>query len=390
LHRALLIGALLSAQLSFGAAISLTNSGFNTDLSGWTTTGNVQSLGPTSVQTFNNIIWDITPAGPQMAAMNSNGAIANTLDAFFGLPGNTLQSLNLPGTHADPNAGGSLTNGSGMYQDFSAQAGDTVTMYYNYVARDYIPFNDPAFSVLVAPDGTFQAQTLSSIYGGGIEVGTAGNSGWRTISYTLDQTGTYRLGFAVVNDRDTVLDAALFIDDAPGSTGTENPGGLVPGSTPLFPLLPDSSGFGTFGWTNPQPGFWYDPPYAEAYTYELFGDDAFFSEFATPPAGFGYGDLVFTDLDGSNGSFTASAGVTYNITPTKKFTISGIPNLLIDFQSPDFATAFPAYLNWTGTADQLSISITPQDSPNVPEPSAFLLVTGGLIPFIWRARRRAA
>ena len=102
-----------------------------------------------------------------------NNVQASSLNAFFGVPANTLQSLN--------GAGGTLTNGSGIYQDFTGAAGDTVTMFFDYVARDYIPFNDPAFGLLVSPS-SFQAVALSSIYGGGIEVGTAGNSGWRAIS----------------------------------------------------------------------------------------------------------------------------------------------------------------------------------------------------------------
>lgn len=375
------IGMLACAAASQAASVSLLNHGFESGLGGWVTTGNVQALGSTSVITYNNIVWDLTPNANQMAALNSNGVQANTLDSFFGIAGNTLQALNQQGLHANPNAGGSLTNGSGIYQDFWANAGDTVTMFYNYVARDYIPYNDPAFSVLVSPSGEVNAQIISSIYGGGVEVGTAGNSGWRSLSYTLEETGTYRLGFGLTNDRDTVLDSALFLDVAAGSSTTPDAGPLVPGSTPLFPVLPDSSPFGgPFTFNNPTPALWYDPPFAESYTYTLFGD-AEFTQFATPPSGFGYGDLLFTDLSGSNASFIAQPGKLYDISDTNSFKLSGVPNGLIDFQSPGFTSAFPAYLDWSGIATKLQIDITPYDivnTPEVPEPGTYALIGAGL------------
>ena len=133
------LSVLACAAASHAASVNLLNHGFESGLGGWVTTGNVQALGSTSVVTFNDIAWNITPNGSQMAALNSNGVQANTLGSFFGIAGNALQALNQQGLHADPNAGGALTNGSGIYQDFWGNAGDTVTMFYNYVARDYIP-----------------------------------------------------------------------------------------------------------------------------------------------------------------------------------------------------------------------------------------------------------
>ena len=38
-----------------------------------------------------------------------------------------------------------LTNGSAISQSFMGLAGDTVSMSWNYAARDYIPFTDPGF-----------------------------------------------------------------------------------------------------------------------------------------------------------------------------------------------------------------------------------------------------
>ncbi|MDX2181661.1 MAG: PEP-CTERM sorting domain-containing protein [Bryobacteraceae bacterium] len=377
------LGALAATLTANAAVINLVNQGFETgDLTGWVSTGDVQATGPRSVVTFDDIVWDVGPNGLFMAAMNSNGEVATALDAFFGLPFGTLQNLNLEGSFPDPSTGGALTNGSGIYQDFMGNAGDTVTMYYNYVARDYIQFNDPAFGVLVGPTG-FEAVTIASIWGGGVEVGTSGNSGWRAITFTLQETGMHRLGFAVTNDDDTILDAALFLDVEPG---TSESGGVAPGETPEFPILPDSNPLGgPFEFTDPTPGLWYDPPFAEAYTYTLFGG-AEFIEFATPPPGFGFGDLLFTDLTGANASFVAMAGVKYAILPTSSFKISGIPNFAIDFQDPNFAIAFPAFLDWTGTATKLQIDITPHPDA-IPEPSTYALLGVGLAVLAYRRFR---
>lgn len=377
MRRMLAAVLMLGVGIFFASAapIVLTNHGFEEgDLTGWASTGNVTVSGPTSVVTFDGTVWDISPAGNFMAAMNSNGATAASLDGFFGLPAGTLQSLNTTGT---------LTNGSAIYQDFFGNAGDTVTMYWDYVARDYVPFNDPAFAVVTSPTGTF-VQTLASIYSGGLEVGTSGHSTWQEFSFTLTDTGTHRIGFAVTNDRDTILDSALFLDSEPGGSSA------VPGLTPSFPVLPDSNPLpGIFVFINPAPGLWYDPPFAEAYTYQLSGD-ALFTEFATPPTAYGFGDLTFQDLLGPT-TFTASPGQVYDISGlgTTNFMISGIPFGLIDFQSPDFPIAFPAFLNWSGTATELQITITPHPEEVIPEPSTYALMVAGLGVLAWFHRRKA-
>ena len=159
-----------------------------------------------------------------MAQMISGGSDQAGIEAFLGLDPGSLSAGN-----ANPD-GGALTNGSAIFQDFAGTAGDTLSMYWNYVATDYIPFNDPAYAVVVAPDGSEFITVLASIHGLGTTVGTSGNSGWDLFSHNLTQTGTYRIGFATFNDKDTILPSYLHLDNEPGTCepACPGPGGPVP------------------------------------------------------------------------------------------------------------------------------------------------------------------
>ena len=210
-----------AASVSSGAVINLSNQGFESgNLSGWTATGSVTASGATVIGQ-----WTVTPAGSYMAWLDSNDIFVPDLETFFGLSAGTLSS-------GLPSPLGSPTNGAGIYQDFTGNAGDTVTMYWAYVARDYESFNDPAFAVIRGPGGLQQVTVLASIYSGGITVGDFGATGWHAFTYVLPLTGSYRLGFGVVNTWDEGLDGALFLDNAAGSlSGSQIP---EPGTFFLF------------------------------------------------------------------------------------------------------------------------------------------------------------
>jgi hypothetical protein len=212
----------VAAAVSPAAVINLFNQGFETgDLSGWTATGSVSAVGPTVINQ-----WTVTPAGSYMARLDSNGVLVSDLETFFGLnPGTLVNGLPAPG--------GEPTNGAGIYQDFAGNAGDTVSMYWAYVARDYNPFNDPAFAVIIGPGDSQQVTVLASIYSGGITVGNYGATGWHAFTYELPSTGNYRLGFGVANTLDTALDGALFLDNAAGGLSG---GGEIPEPGTFFLL----------------------------------------------------------------------------------------------------------------------------------------------------------
>lgn len=211
-----------------GLSAAPANGGFESGLTGWNTLGPVIATPSTTVTTFNNTVWQINAYQTQMAQLDSGvgGAGIAAIESAIGLAAGTLQALN---------ANGPLTQGAAIWQDFAAAAGETVTQFFNYVARDYIPFNDPAFAAVVNV-GTGAAQVVSllaSIYGGGIEVGTAGNSGWQSFSFTAATAGTYRIAFITTDDLDTILPSALFVDSQAGSCVPDCPPIGVPAPASL-------------------------------------------------------------------------------------------------------------------------------------------------------------
>lgn len=204
-------GMLVSGSAS-AAVISLANGDFETGtLAGWTTLGSVNATLSTSVIAYDSTVWTIGAAGTTMAQLNSNGSGIASIETALGLASGSLNALN-----TNPN-GGSLTNGSAIYQSFSGNIGDTIGMAWDYVARDYIPFNDPSFAIIINPDGSAVIDVLASIHGLGIPVGTSGHSGWQTFGYSLTQTGSHMIAFVTTNDKDEVLDSALFIDNVAGT-----------------------------------------------------------------------------------------------------------------------------------------------------------------------------
>lgn len=192
------------------AQISLVNGGFETgDLTGWSTIGLVNASPSTTVTTYNNVVWTVNAAGSYMGQMISSGESVSNIESTLGLSAGTLNALN-----TNP-SGGSLTNGSALYQTFSGQAGDTISFWWNYVATDYVPFNDPAFAMLIGP--ATEVGVLASIHGLGVAVGTSGNSGWISNTFTLTQDGNYTLAFVTTNDKDQILNSYLHIDNAAGT-----------------------------------------------------------------------------------------------------------------------------------------------------------------------------
>lgn len=156
-----------STQLASAAPITLINQDFETgDLTGWNTIGEVTAAGLTNVVTNNGTNYEITPNGTTMAFLDSFGATVEQIESFLGLNSGALYNAQLGPT---VNSGGNmqLTNGSAISQSFMANAGDTIDMSWNYAARDYVPYTDPSFAILTAPDGTTFIDVLASTTGPG-------------------------------------------------------------------------------------------------------------------------------------------------------------------------------------------------------------------------------
>lgn len=183
------------------APVVLANQGFESVLTGWTLSGSVVAAGEMSVVTSGSD-WIIAPYQTQMAYLDGRGSFVSGLDVFFGLSAGTI----------DAAVAGKVFNGAGIQQSFTGHAGETVTQFWDFVARDDISHsNDSAFVVVNG-----QVTVLASIQDGGIEVGSYGNSDWQSFSYILPADGAYALGFGVVNTGDFSTSGALFLDNQAG------------------------------------------------------------------------------------------------------------------------------------------------------------------------------
>lgn len=180
-------------------------------------------------------------------------------------------------------------------------------------------------------------------------------------------------------------------------------GGVETGTTAENPVLPiveldPITKAPIFEFPAPVSGRWYDPPFADGFVYALTGG-ATFEKLIAPPLSLGFAG-PFTLSSGGTALGTISAGGEFLFgSGISSFTLSGIaPG--IDFESPGFSTAFPAYLEWTGTASALTVtptfpagSVFPGGggSGTVPEPDTWaLFIIGFGVVGVTARRRRAA
>ena len=199
---------ILFILLSTASFAQITNGGFEIDMSGWTTVaGSVTRSGQATVGS-----WNVLPSGLGMAKILPSGAgAATTVQTTLGLTGNQLSSVP------------SITNVAAMYQDIVLTAGQTVTIYWNYVSQDYAPYDDGTFLSFTGPSTqqlTMLARTQSAAQVPAVQ--SYGSTGWKSITITAGPSGTYRLGLGSFNWGDTGVDPILFVDNAMG--GTAAPG----------------------------------------------------------------------------------------------------------------------------------------------------------------------
>jgi hypothetical protein len=161
-------------------------------------------------------------------------------------------------------------------------------------------------------------------------------------------------------------------------------GGVEPGTSPADPILPFVPAPGAFEFPAPLPRRWYDPPFVSGFEYELLGGGLFTAVGAPPPVlGFGSVDI---EVGGSViGSLLPGEVYTFG-TPVASFKLLGIAPLL-DAADPGFSTAFPTYLDFSGSASLLKMTGITVAAP-IPEPGSMLLLGLGAVSLIVLQRRR--
>jgi hypothetical protein len=210
--------------------------------------------------------WVIGPYGSYMAAIQPSGNYTFAqMSSGLGLSASSQSALtSMLHTQAQASGFGSgnVTNTSWMSRDVSMTSGQTVTMAWNYVSTDYVPFNDGSIATMVnTADGTVlgtvnnkNAQyTLLGFTNpgtGDYSTNSFGFTGWQQITYVATTPGTYRLGFGIFNLDDTALSPILFVDSQEG-TMTQDGNTFGPIAPNAGSGAPDNSGGGSGSGSSP-------------------------------------------------------------------------------------------------------------------------------------------
>ena len=157
-------------------------------------------------------------------------------------------------------------------------------------------------------------------------------------------------------------------------------GGVEPGESADVPVLPFVTAPGEFVFTAPEPGLWFDPPFADGFSYELVGGGVF-TEVGTPDASFGFGDVDV--VVGGVVVGTMAPGTTFDLSSygTSTFSLVGL-DMLLDIADPSISTAFPVLLDFTGSTPATTLSmvalIAPDPTMGIPAPAPLVLMLSGL------------
>ena len=153
----------------------------------------------------------------------STGETAAELETFLGIPAGTLAAVNpLPG---DGSALTNPTDGSAIWRDVQLEAGQTLRFDWRFLTEEYPPFNDFGFVTIVRvdPAGSATVSELAEVLAiADSSQATIDDTGWQTFDgFTAPTSGTYRIGFGVVDAGDEVVFSRLLIDNIAvvGSSG---------------------------------------------------------------------------------------------------------------------------------------------------------------------------
>lgn len=168
------------------------NGSFETgNFDSWTTTGQ------TSVEDSG---FGVTPTdGDKQATLqtlqDSTGTTASEIETFLGLSTGTLTNQG-------------ATEGSAIKQTVTANAGDTLSFSWNFLTDQDPTFNDLAFFTLNSnlTENTNIPNTASFSV-------LAKETEYQSFSYTISSSGTYTLGFSIVDRGDTTVNSALLVDN---------------------------------------------------------------------------------------------------------------------------------------------------------------------------------
>jgi VCBS repeat-containing protein len=158
----------------------------------------------------------------------ANGSLTPDVEEFLGLP---REFLALRGFDA--------ANAAAARTSRTLTAGQVITFSYLFDARDDRSDLDPDQAVFTISHGS-SAVLVPLVSEGPGHLLDLGTSGWWQASYRVESSGTYTLGFLLLDDRETDDDSRLLVDDVRIANGT-TPGESV-GFTPLPTARDDAAG----------------------------------------------------------------------------------------------------------------------------------------------------
>jgi hypothetical protein len=210
--------------------------------------------------------WTFSPKNATYAALlqpKGEQTFAQAAVAL-GLSGNqTSQITSMLSSQAQASGfgGGNPTDAAWITREVELTAGITYTMAWNYMATDYVPFNDGSITslvpVTVASTPVITVNNFEQSYAllgfsnpgtGDYSTNSYGSTGWQMSTYEVSVTGTYKLGFTVFNLDDTALSPVLMVDSELGTTlscdqaggSCETFGGVEPNNE-TAPTLPPTT-----------------------------------------------------------------------------------------------------------------------------------------------------
>lgn len=233
------VGSLLSPQPASAIIINGSFESSPTVLTGWNLNGVVSmqtaSFGVTPTNGFNQAL--ATTGNGSLSTNNTGG-----LEDFLGVP------LGIFDNPSDPFYG-AAAQGSAIYQSFAAQAGDTVTLDWNFLTNDTAQ-PDYAF-LFLAKDSDLGTLTYNDLIKLNSSAGLISltsvfcqptspceQTGYRPYSASITSSGTYVLGVGVVDVLDTDGDSGVLLDNVKlNQSGTNVPEGSTLGGLGLMGLV---------------------------------------------------------------------------------------------------------------------------------------------------------
>ncbi len=189
-----IISGVIALGLAASATAQIVNGDFETgDFTGWTVLGaGGNAVVPTATIPSPSPIFSQGQWAARIDTTDS-AVFVDAFDTAFNLAPGTLELID------------GYTNGAGIYQDVMLHTGEQVSFVWHFDTPDFLPLNDTAFLIASGPGTTIQA--LDSV----AQFSPA--DGWFAGSFVPSTDGTYRVGFAVFNEFDTLIDSTLYVDD---------------------------------------------------------------------------------------------------------------------------------------------------------------------------------